>query len=501
MFPEYSDLGHQTQSYFDQSREQWARYWRYYSGDVFKDTLPEEANLLDENVELFPVGINLVKMMCKAQSDSLFGEWEDSIIRFDLRKDTRSKSADTDAQELAMDILDATQAETLLWEASLDREIYGGSIIRIIPTLSYPYIRWSKIDIDTFYPIWDPEDPDELLEVYQVYSITREQALAKYNFRTEKDTAIVVVHWTLTKYETKIDDISIDSFSGVNPWNIIPFEFIPRMRIKSWYGDALTQDLIRPQDELNLRLADLGDSINYNTHPTRYGRNMPSAFTPENYPLGPNVFWDLGKKITTDQPEVGLLEIKNPLPEGVFKYIEFIYDYGRTMADAPPIAFGEDNGGGQRSGITLEIRLWPLIKATRRSRAYMGGGIMRAMRKSAIILSQKRLPGISSRALDSLIKSRLKPSFFPILPRDTAAIVDEVVKRLSTTPPTISLETAVSKLGDGLAEVDRIEEMVEEQNEEEEKRLREEMKQSATNRTGTSGNNKNEQSERERPRT
>ena len=239
----------------------------------------------------------------------------------------------------------------------------------------------------------------------------------------------------------------------------MPFEYIPRLRSSHWWGDSLTEDLIRVQDELNLRIADLGDAINYNSHPIRWGINLPRGFNSENYPVGPNTLWDMGRAPGGEnKPEVGILEAKEPVPEGAFKYVGFLYDWARTSVFAPPIAFGEDSGGGQRSGVTLEIRMWPLIKATRRSRSYFSTGLSRLLRKSGLILQQKRLG--PARAIEAMVRGEVLPAFAPIMPRDQAKIVDEVTKRFSTTPPSISLETATKKLGDGTSEVDRIKEML-----------------------------------------
>ena len=50
----------------------------------------------------------------------------------------------------------------------------------------------------------------------------------------------------------------------------------------------------------------------------------------------------------------------------------------------------------------------------------------------------------------------MTPQYHHVLTRDQAAVVDEVVKLLSTTPPAISLETAQEELGRGMSEVTRI---------------------------------------------
>lgn len=460
--PYWSDIGDVS----PQTRNSWlgeithrAKLTNYFTGGVFEtETIPTEAGALEEEPELYPVGINLVKMLCLAQADSEFGEWNDDIVTFQPRSDSTFTKSELSGADVAAMIMGSSSADTLFWELALDRNIYGGAPIQIVPNLKVPgYIQWKRVPLDNFFPIWDPEDPDQLLEVYIVNTMTKEQAKAKYGIIVEKEIITRVDHWTKANYEAKIEDKVIQS--GINPWGFVPFEYFPRYRSHAFWGDSLTEEVIRVQDELNMRVADLGEAINYNSHPVRWGRNLTASFSSRNFPVGPNAMWDIGKTIgPSPPPEVGILEAKNPVPQGSFEYIKFLYDWGRTSVMAPPIAFGEDTGGGQRSGVTLEIRMWPLIKATRRSRAYMKSGILRALKKSGQILLQKRL--FSTYALNHLIEGNIVPIFAPVMPRDQAKLVDEVTKRMSTTPPTISLQSAVKKLGDNANEVNLIEDML-----------------------------------------
>ena len=104
--------------------------------------------------------------------------------------------------------------------------------------------------------------------------------------------------------------------------------------------------------------------------------------------------------------------------------------------------------------------MWPLIKSTRRFRAYLGNGIARALWMSARMLEQKRFGDIPVRTLDRILKGQIVPRFADVLPRDHVAIVDEVVKLSSTTPPEISMETAQKILGRGPGEAERIKEQL-----------------------------------------
>ena len=468
-WPEWSDLGdisgvqQNTWEYHASLRQ---RYAQYFTGAIFEERVPLEAGIdtSEPTPLLYPVGVNLVKLLAFAQADSLFGEWEEDIIRFRIRQDEDESKSGTEAIKLWSQILTDNNAQSMLHQCAVDREVYGGTAIKVAPDLLYPgHIRLSRIQLNSFFPIWDPDDPDILLEVYVSTKMTREQCKAKYGFDPgpDKDEVWRVEHWTPTIYENRVDDRRIEEFSGINPFGVVPFVYIPRLRSDTYWGDAITPEIMPVQDELNMRLADLGDAINYNSHPIRYGFNLPRSFNSTNFPIGPESFWDLGRVMGNSQPPtVGLLEAQNPVPEPAFKFVEFIYDWSRTSAFAPPIAFGEDQGGGQRSGRTLEIRMWPLLRATRRSRGYMAHGLKRIMSIAAAILAQKQFPNISGWDIIRSTDGTVVPDFWPLMPKDQEALVDEVVQLMSTSPPSISLETAQVMLGRGPAEVKRIMEMI-----------------------------------------
>lgn len=466
-WPDWSDLGDISGT----QRNTWeyqasvrAEYKKYFTGRIFEEKVPLEAGIdsVEDAPLLYPVGVNLVKLLALAQADSLFGEWEEDIVRFRVRQDEEESKGAASAIQLWSQILTDNNAQSLFLECAVDREVYGGCVVKVGPDLQAPgHLDLSRVDLDSFFPVWDPDDPDNLLEAHLATYMTREQCKAKYGFDPGKDEVWRVEHWTPKSYENRIDNKRIDQYSGVNPWGVVPIVYIPRIRTHSFWGDAITPDITPVQDELNMRLADLGDAINYNSHPIRWGYNMPRSFNSNNFPIGPESFWDLGRVLGNNEPPtVGLLEANNPVPEPSFKFIQFIYDWSRTSAFAPPIAFGEDQGGGQRSGRTLEIRMWPLLRATRRSRGYMAAGLKRIMHIGSKILAQKGFENVSEHALSRSVDGTIVPDFWPLMPKDQAAIVDEVVKLLSTRPPAISLTTAQVLLGRGQAEVERIMEMI-----------------------------------------
>lgn len=462
-FPIWSDFGQEhltrhTQNLWDARLFQLEEYRRYFDGDIFSDRVPTESGSSEDAPFLYPVGINLVRMLALAQTDSMYGEWDDSPLRFEVANEDEVTESDKEAIALLDRIVLHSNPHTF-WELELDRQVYGGCIVKIIPSLTKDkFVRWYRVPATNFFAIHDPDDPDLLLEAYVITRITREQARERYGYKTDEDFVLRVERWTKTEYENTLDGKRIDQFSGKNPFGVIPFTYIPRFRSSSWWGDSMTADTITAQNEINMRVADMGEAINYNAHPVRWGRDLPAGFDAKSYPIDPDAMWDLGRTVGgANPPEVGILEARTAVSPASFEYVKFLYDWTRTSNSTPPIAFGEDDGGGQRSGVTLEIRMWPLIKSVRRSRSYMAAGIRRAIDITAAILAQKQFTDVSAGTIAALKSGRITASFAQILPRDHQQAVDEVIKLVSTTPPMVSPETAQEILGRGIGELKRIE--------------------------------------------
>lgn len=463
IFPSWSDLGVEintaTQNTWDAELGRASKYWYYYSGFIFKEKV-QDTEPGDELPLMYPVGVNMVKMLCLAHADAAFGDYSGLPFTFEPRSDDQVDEVDRQAARFARSILLDSNAPTMFWEMELERQLYGGTAFKISadPTKTSG-VRWQRIPKGTFYPIWDPTDPDELLEAYVITWLTDEQAKVKFNYTKSGTQEFIarVEHWTRSTFEVTIEGNKVKGESGHHTWGIVPFVYVPRYRLDNWWGEAISEDLMQVQNEINMRLGDIGEAINYNSHPIIWGMNLPMQFDQKNYPIGSSTMWDIGRTIgNSPEPKVGVMEIKNPVPNGAFEFVRFLYDWGRTSTFAPPIAFGEDSGGGQRSGVTLEIRLWPLLKAVQRSRSYLYVALRKAMMITSRILEQKNYSSLDKGIVKRLSSGILEPKFHNVMPRDHNADVDEVVKLLNTPMPAISMETVQEVLGRGSPEVSRI---------------------------------------------
>lgn len=463
-FPEWSDLGgNMSQEAQDAWQAELGRLQRaehYFSGGVFQEYAEKEAPS-DPDVPLFPAGINLVKNFCMALTDAMFGDWSEKPIQFGSSNESGADDLDARAIALVDAILDESGFWPQLWEAELDRNKFGGCALRVSvdPALDH-HIRWSRVYRDSFFPIWNPEQRDELLAAWFITRLTPEQANAKFGVTANHDI-YYAEFWSRLVHETYLGKERL--LREANPFDVVPAVYIPRLRSESWWGDSLVDDVIALQDEINMRIADIGDVSAANAHPIVWGKNLPRGFTRENFPRGSNKMWDLGRSVGDYHPEVGVLEPKSTIMPTVFEDVKLLLKFAREAAQTPAIAYGDDDGGGQRSGDTLEIRLRSLLSAVMRSRAYMNVGIRQMLKITAAILKQKSFATgayseIGTRTHERLVK--LLPAYAEVLPRRQPELVDEVVKLLATDPPAISLETAVKMLGRNIHEVENIKEML-----------------------------------------
>lgn len=441
------DWMHQSQIY--------ARCYRYYAGVQLSERSSKPDT--DEPPLLYPVRLNLVKMLCHTQADALWGEWDERMATF-IVDPGRVKDGITD-EDMALAgalkrhldrVYDIAAMNRILWESGLDQSRYGGSVLKIAPApQGLTGIRIERIPVQSFLPVWNPDDLDDLLEAYVVTQINQRVAKLRYGIDTDRQFVLRVEHWTKATYETRIDNKVISKYSGKNPWGIIPLVYTPRLRSDSYFGEPLIDDIYGVQDELNSRVADIGDALNYNTHPLRWGYNLPSDIdNPQKYPYGPDQLWDLGRVLAGQEPpHLEALELKHPVPDAAFKYIDFVYDWGRHASYAPPIVFGVDEGS-QRSGATLTIRFWQLVRAVKRSRIYNRAALSR-MIEIVMAITEKNFPSKFDKSLFKTYRDfGTIVEFSPILPRDRTEIVDEMVKRFSTSPPSVSLARALEELGE-----------------------------------------------------
>jgi len=229
------------------------------------------------------------------------------------------------------------------------------------------------------------------------------------------------------------------AMGGKNPFGLVPFQYIPRLRAGSFYGESLVKGLMGLQDEINARIADLGDAISGGVHGTRWVRNRPKGARGLRH--DPHGFLDLGMPAGNHPPpEVGMLQPPD-LPANSLELANKLIELFRQIAHTPPVAYGMDEGS-QRSALTLAFRMFPFIAMVERYRRYWSWGFKAISRKALRIMRVKGLHGIT----EQHERQMLQVSWAPAIPRDREQLINETVLLLNSALR--SPETALQKLGD-----------------------------------------------------
>lgn len=397
----------------------------YFSGKVFTEySISQDP----EGPLMYPLKINIYRAVCEALSSSLWGAYEEDLIQFRVDpKDRGGKVSDAGrknasrVQRLINDIWLDNSRDTLLASASLSQAKYGGVYLRCLWTGTR--IKIDALPANMCFPVWSPVDVNQLLALIMAYKMSIKAATEAFALRPDparEDDVLVVEEWTDGFHKIWVDGETVKHTE--NPYGFIPYEYIPtRRELETYYGTPPGECIMGIQDEINKRLADIGDYLNYSAHPIRWVRDYKGDVE-EDLPVGPDVVWDMGRTTNAQaKPEVGTLDA-NPVPPGTFEYMNQVMGLMQDVVHIPPVALGKDEGS-QRSALTLIVRMWPLIQSIKTSRVYWQSGLQRLNDKMLRIVATYG-EGVS----EDLVGHKSYAEWSPIQPKDRAALVEETVR-------------------------------------------------------------------------
>lgn len=442
--------------------EIYAAAYSYFTGEVL-DTLAKTKTDDGEDSYLYPLKINLIQPIVFMLHAALLGEYDDdNVISWRARPRDDTEGAKTVADELGnfinqqfvqndRDGLMVAQASTL--------QLYGGCIFRARydpGAHTDTGIIIEGIPPSEFYPVPDSVNPHRILEYFFVRSINRREAELMYGVTLKDDgsqTAIYQEHWTEREYEVTVEGEQAlspytgDPMKGPNPFvdpltgrPFLPVEYIPAWRapISDFYGVCPVDCLTGLQDEINLQMANIGDTVAQNAHRQMWIKGMAQA--PDRLRLDPNTILNLGIGVPNHtDPELGVVEAPS-IPSGTADFVSSLVGMIRNLSFTPPVVWGEDEGS-QRSALTLAFRMYQLIAKTRTSRVFLTSGFSSFAEKLAMMAISKGLSGIGEQHL----RHEVLTEFAPSMPQDRLEMIDEISKLAAA--KMISPESAVELRG------------------------------------------------------
>lgn len=427
---------------------------RYYYGD---NAEPDDVNQ--------PLGIRYVPKVIDKHSHYLFGEWDQDILDWIVTPIDRDSDDDKQAaigiSRAIYRIMRRCDADERLMRGGLDGAIYGDSVFKLRYDPMVGGAAFETVLPEYYHAIWHPLNVGETRESLIAYNLDRQTTLDLFgtvgNPRyaqplslLDPGFATVWEHWSPWDYHLVVDDQVVTegpnpyaplATNGFNQPGWLPFVHIPNLGVNGEYfgfGDA--EPIYALQDELNMRIADFGDIINYHAHPITVIKNFYGRF--EDLRTGPDAVWDMGR-----EGEAGYLQWDGP-PPGVMEYLNLLMTILFDTSSLTGVAFGRTEQS-QASGSALVVQMLPIVEVVRRKRASWGPKLrdlaMRLLELEAMSMSAERFKADYGFDPTILARFMISPKWAPILPRDRMSVVNENVALLVN--KSRSILTALKDLG------------------------------------------------------
>lgn len=415
----------------------------WFDGSALDDETESKGG---KKVSKYPVKINPIPGSCMKHAWALFGEIPDnnfdSLVRPKIVVPKEQRDLARRMEETISTVWFESNGAAIQMENAVLSQIYGGCVFKIPWFAPEDKFRTYNIGIERVLPtefIGIPANgnPWCLQEAWIVRSISPETAILFGATGVREDGRYYYIeHWTPGTFKITINDEVLSyqdrgivfQREGSHEFGTVPIVYIPHVRSGSFYGDSLitaaAQGIVR---EMNLRVADIGDAVNDESHGMIVGRNIHGA--PSVKKTTYTDYLDIGGTpgLTNNESEPDMFSIsRSKVTTGMTTFSEDLMKHYRREVFVPAVADGEDEGS-QRSALTLTTRMWPLVGHTHIERINWSTGLSIINKLILRILNIKKVGNVPEEALTM----RLTSKWYPTLPRDRTEVVDEAVNRAS----------------------------------------------------------------------
>jgi hypothetical protein len=445
--------------------QRYIRLYNYYAG----------TNLPPENVDQ-PLCINHFAPICDKHTSYLWGEYTNHVIDFRvsiINKDGLDEGQKQEADQIARRIkallervlFEENDGDLILDNAAENGAIYGDSVLEVSYSAEDRRIKIESVLPEYFHCMWQISNMERITEVIIAYPIDRVEALETYgssgndqfigyqaiNPHYSPGIGIIWKRWSTTSFQVWIDDVcvinqpnpymQVDEAGNVYP-GLIPFIHIPNRRAGSdFWGYSDGEAILGLSDELNRRMADMGDIVNVAAHPIVTLKNFSGEA--EDLPIGPDAVWDLGR-----EGEAERLEGSGPGPEAM-AYLDKVKQEMQETANMPAMAYGTHQGSMSHvAGAAVALAMMPVTERARKKRLRWTKDFKRLCKMIFVIL-QVRDPDLLKAyglTFEQIQLFQITPVWASVLPKDTLQVVNEQV---ATTANNLrSIERALEELGE-----------------------------------------------------
>lgn len=428
--------------------QRYVRLYNYYANQA----------LPPDNVDM-PLGINRFKSIVDKHANYLWGEWKNNLFEWrvtPLGREDMDPVTLQDAQDYATRIKLflqqqlGTGLDDILWQASKNSGIYGDGVLEVHYDEVFRRVVVESILPEYFHAMWEISNMRNLVEVIVAYPIDRAMALETYgtsgndqflgytaiNPHYLPGIGVLWKRWSTSNFQVWVDDVNV--YNSPNPYmpidnagnyypGIIPFIHIKNMPGGAdYWGYSDGENVLQLIDELNRRMADIGDIVSTHAHPIVALSNFSGQVT--DLPIGPDAVWDLGRDGKAER-----LEGIGPTPE-LMAYIEAVKKEMHETASMPETAYGSKSGSASHSsGLALAMAMMPVVERAREKRIYWRAAL-RKLAQMTFYLYAVRDPAILEAAgltYGRVIQFDIDSVFADVLPKEQLQTVNEAVALFS----------------------------------------------------------------------
>jgi hypothetical protein len=448
-------VGATTESWYPVSEwnkqlRKYSEYWNHFNGDWLQERLEDSETLV------YPLQLNPMNMACMLHASFLFGEVKDSSpsqvpMNVETWGDSEGVRSDRDRRltEYVNRVWYESEGRAIQLEGGIMSQVLGGTVFSVAYdpkriTRGYLPIRVDLVTPEVFFPIYSYSDY-ELLETIIAYQVTAGEAKLKYKSETMMETPLYYESWTEDDYEVQVGGNTVNylgyPMKGKPLGNLIPYVYIPHVRVGNFYGESLLHNKLGIVKEINSRYADVGDTIMSTAAQFPWIASAPNVTIRD---LGHGqIIGDLGASYpgAPEAPRIFFPQGGALTPPAV-QWAQELLTTARIESYTPPILYGQDEGS-QRSALTLAVRMIPLVKHVQQERAFWSTALSRlAMYMLRMAAAQESIKEVQPQDIQNI---RVWPDWQPMVPRDAQTELNEIILQVHN--KLMSPQTGMERLG------------------------------------------------------
>ncbi len=276
--------------------------------------------------------------------------------------DARRRAAE--AERLLAETWEANDLARLDIETEIDTAVLGDGAYKVTWDEAEQRVVVSAPDVQGIFAWWAGDDVRRVWRVASRYELDVETAEERVGRRvrarggTRPDAVDVVEAWTAQRFDLWYGDDLVESRE--HPYGAIPFVVFPNLpRPKAFWGVSDIEPIRESLEELNRALTQLSRILELSGNPIAVLENVEET---RDIAVQPGAVWEV--------PEAARAYLLDLLQGGGVRlhvdYVDLVYRTLHDLAETPRIAYGD--GGGDRSGVALQLELDPLLRRVQRKR-------------------------------------------------------------------------------------------------------------------------------------